>query len=137
MWVDGPGRAAADVDPRVRAAVAEMLRLKTATWQFGHRKMRGLLPSSRGTPGLTLAVEAMATVCDERIGREPVTNRSAGATTLTSDVHDSSPTNRPSTRQPSSRLSASSASELAATSVSTSLGDEIRLNSAPRSCTSM
>ena len=37
MWVDGPGRAAADVDPQVRAAVAEMqrqaLELQASSWE--------------------------------------------------------------------------------------------------------
>jgi hypothetical protein len=36
-----------------------------------------------GTSGLTLAVQAMTAMREERIGRKPVANRFAGATTLT------------------------------------------------------
>jgi hypothetical protein len=36
-----------------------------------------------GTSRLTLAVQAMAAMREERIGRKPVANRFAGATTLT------------------------------------------------------
>jgi hypothetical protein len=38
--------------------------------------------------GLPLAVQAMTAMREERIGRKPVANRSAGATTLTWDAQD-------------------------------------------------
>jgi hypothetical protein len=38
--------------------------------------------------GLPLAIQAVTAVREERIGRKPVANRSAGAATLTWDVHD-------------------------------------------------
>jgi hypothetical protein len=38
--------------------------------------------------GLPLAVQAVTAMREERIGRKPVANRSAGATTLTWDAHD-------------------------------------------------
>jgi hypothetical protein len=41
-----------------------------------------------GASGLPLAVQAMTAMREERIGRKPVANRSAGATTLTGDAHD-------------------------------------------------
>jgi hypothetical protein len=42
----------------------------------------------KGASGLPLAVQAMTAMREERIGRKPVANRSAGATTLTWDAHD-------------------------------------------------
>ena len=39
------------------------------------------------TAGLPLAVQAMTAVDEERLGRQPVANFSAGAPTLTPDAH--------------------------------------------------
>src|SRR5207249_12010724 len=41
-----------------------------------------------GASGLPLAVQAMTAMREERVGRQPVANRSASATTLTSDAHE-------------------------------------------------
>src|SRR5205807_76127 len=38
--------------------------------------------------GLSLAVQAVTAMREERIGRKPVANRSAGAATLTWDAHE-------------------------------------------------
>jgi hypothetical protein len=56
MWVDGPGRAAADVDPRVRAAVAEMLRQALEVQAYWER-----LEEARWWAGTHVAVKRRGT----------------------------------------------------------------------------
>src|SRR6266498_3357678 len=118
MWTSGVTPAgSSSVPPRTNRTPGCPYWLKTATWQVGQRKIRCVLPSSRGTStgcgspassstrsvstvgfdqqvddesatGLPLAVQAVTAMCEERIGRKPVANRSAGAATLTWDAHD-------------------------------------------------
>jgi hypothetical protein len=77
---DLAGRAAED--PLLAAVGAGHLdRLRVARQQL-HAVGLDQQVDDEGASGLPLAVQAMTAMDEERIGRKPVANRSAGATTL-------------------------------------------------------
>ena len=84
MWVDGPGRTAADVDPAVRAAVAEMqrraLELQEPYWEVLEEEM--LVPDIGERLG---AVHVPTLVL---VGEEDVDDFQALATRMTDEIPD-------------------------------------------------
>ena len=83
---DLAGRA--PVDPLHAAVVARHVdRLRRARQELDAVGLDQQV-DDEGASGLALAVQAVTAMREERIGRKPVANRSAGAATLTWDAHD-------------------------------------------------
>src|SRR5215203_2493708 len=79
----------ASVDPLFAAVVARHVdRLRGAREQL-HAVGFDQQVDDEGASGLALTVHAMTAMREERIGRKPVANRSAGTTAHTWDAHDS------------------------------------------------
>ena len=75
-------------DPLFAAVVARHVhRLRHAREQL-HAVGLDQQVDHEGASGLPLAVQAMTAMREKRIGRQPVANRSAGATTFTRAAHD-------------------------------------------------